>query len=70
MQQIDTADPTWPEIKHWANERLVLHRRGLEVPGTPHEDTEALRSAIAELKALLNFPNPSKMSANVSGESD
>jgi len=65
---IPTADPTWREVKAYAEDRLVMHRRSLESIGMPHEDTEGVRHAIAELEALLKFSNPSKMSANVSDE--
>lgn len=70
MQQIDTADPTWREIKKWAEERLVIHRRVCETRGMPIEDTEGARCAIEEIKALLNFSQPSKMSATVSEKPD
>ncbi len=70
MAQTNPADPPWRDVKAWAKERLEMHRRVLETIGMSHEDTEGVRHAIAELEALLKFPNPSKMSANVSGESD
>lgn len=66
---VDVADPQWRDVKAWANERLEMHRRRLEQIGIPGDETEGLRHAIAELEALLKFPNPSKMSANVSGKS-
>lgn len=65
-QTIDVADPPWREVKAWAEDRLAKHRRALETVGLSPEDTEGVRYAIAELKALLKFPNPSKISANVS----
>ena len=67
-QAIDVADPPWREVKRWAEERLLMHRRVLEQTGMSHEDTEGIRYAITELKALLNFPNPSKIPTSTSEE--
>lgn len=67
---IDVADPPWREVRAWAEERLEMHRRVLETVGMPYEDTEGVRYAIAELKALLKFANPSKIPATISEEPD
>lgn len=69
-QAINIEDPPWRDVKAWAEERLAMHRRILETRGLSQEDTEGVRYAIDELKALLNFPNPSKIPVSVSGESD
>lgn len=69
-QDIDVADPVWRDVKAWAEDRLVIHRRVLETVGLPQEETEGMRYAIAELEALLKFPNPSKIPSNVSEEPD
>ena len=61
-------EPAWSEVKVYVRQRLQMHRRSLETIGISHEDTEGMRHAIAELEALLNFPNPSKMSASSSEE--
>lgn len=66
----EIADPTWHEVKVWVAEQLVMHRRGLEMPGLPHDETEGHRYAIAVLKGLLKFHIPSKMGDTVSGEPD
>lgn len=70
QQIIDIVDPPWRDVKAWANERLEMHRRGLEQVGLSVEDTEGARYAIAELKALLNFAKPSKIAANLSEQSE
>ncbi len=62
------ADPPWCEVTAWADKRLAQHRRRLETIGMPPIETEGLRYAIAELNALLKFPNPSKISASLSEE--
>ncbi len=67
---VETADPTWHEVKAWANDQLEQHQRGLETPGLPHDETEGHRYAIVVLKGLLKFHIPSKMGDTVSGESD
>lgn len=69
-QAINIADPPWRDVKAWAATRLAMHRRILETIGMSQQDTEGARYAIAELQALINFPNPSKIPASVSGESD
>ena len=66
---IDVQDPPWRDVRAWANERLAMHRRALETVGLSQEETEGCRYAIAELEALLKFPNPSKIPAKVSIES-
>lgn len=67
---IEVQDPPWREVKAWANERIEVHKRVLERIGLSPEETEGVRYAIAELRALLNFPNPSKMSVSISKEPD
>ncbi len=67
---IETADPSWREVKAWANEQLVQHRRALEAQGLPHDETEGHRYAIDALEGLLKFHIPSKMGGTVSAESD
>ncbi len=69
-QAVSIADPPWRDVKAWAAKRLAIHRRVLETIGLSQIDTEGARYAIAELEALLNFPNPSKIPASVSEESD
>ena len=69
-QVVSIADPSWREIKAWAEKRLVMHRRILETIGVSPVDTEGVRYAITELQALLNFPNTSKIPASVSEEPD
>ena len=69
-QVVSIADPPWRDVKAWAEERLVMHRRQLETIGLSQIDTEGARYAIAILEALLNFPNPSKIPASVSKEPD
>ncbi len=69
-QVVSIADPPWRDVKAWAEKRLAIHRRTLETIGLSQVDTEGARYAIAELEALLNFPNPSKIPARVSEEPD
>ena len=62
MDPIDTTDPTWIQIKRYAQTRIKVQERVLRTIGLSPVDTEAARYAIAELEALLKFPKPSSMS--------
>ena len=68
--KIDVADPPWRDVKAWAEDKIEMYTRSLKTIGLSPEETEGARYAIAVLEALLKFPNPSKMSANVSEASD
>jgi len=58
---LSAAEPQWCDVKAWANKQLAVHRRNLEIIGLSPIETEGERYVIAELEALLNLPNPSKM---------
>ena len=65
---VNFAEPTWLEIKSYCKSRIEMHERTLRTVGLPPDETEGVRYAIVELDALLKFPNPSSMSADVSKE--
>ena len=62
---IDEHDPTWLKIAAHATERLKMHREELEQQGLAHDDSEALRARIDELKTLLELPKPRRVSSVV-----
>lgn len=61
LSQIDTNSATWRAINRHAEQRLEQLRAYLETPGIDPVETESYRGRIAELRVLLNLPNPSKI---------
>jgi hypothetical protein len=58
MAAVDPNSETWRVVKAHVTAQLATYREQVETQGIPPDETENLRGAIAELKALLKLaPN-------------
>ncbi len=55
---IDATGKTWKSISAWCNDRMQEHRETLETPGLSERDSDQIRGAIDELKALQRLVEP------------
>lgn len=53
---IDTGSRTWLTVHQYCTGRLANLRKALEDPSKTHDQTQAIRGQIAEVKRLLDLP--------------
>lgn len=54
---MSTENPTWDDVKEWAEEQIERAFTELEKPGTDHVETEILRARIKAMRDLTELPN-------------